>query len=436
MSKFLLDYVFPISVIEAIPQASTAFLKQVIVVAKPAGDQSGNVGDLFQCVNMTEVEARVDDAQSLLEIQELFNAGMSKVYILLANDLDIAAYLTEHGPEAYTVLITSAFSESDVATGYLPAVPAIAAELKVQDILYVAKVPGVAANSLTIALTTGGTAESEVVTKVSNVIEIQIEDGISTAAQVAAAINNPSSQAYDFIEAIVDDGDETDPQVIFSATPLDGGVDEVPPVPGTAGLAVGPFEGVVGYSSDDAEFDKTFGTASKRVGFFGSSANRAKNMFFAFGKLLSNLASWRNQQYIEMPFDDEIDELGEALSLFDDRVSFALADDEFGKRLGLFTAGGKAIAAPYILKNLRIDLQSRALQWIAQNQPAYTLTEASLLEQVLQDEVIQSYVERRLIESGSISITLVQQNFVANGTITVPTPKALWRVVNEMTETV
>jgi hypothetical protein len=154
--------------------------------------------------------------------------------------------------------------------------------------------------------------------------------------------------------------------------------------------------------------------------------------------LLGNLSNWLNQQYIEMPFDDGVNQLGQALSLFNDRVSFVMQDDEFGKRLGLFAAGGRAIVAPYILKNLRIDLQSRALQWISQNQPDYTIAEASLLEKTLQKDVIdEKYIARGWITSGSVKISVTAgSNFTALGEIEVPTPKALWRVESEMTETV
>ncbi len=137
-----------------------------------------------------------------------------------------------------------------------------------------------------------------------------------------------------------------------------------------------------------------------------------------------------------MPVDEAITLLGDAETLFDDRISFVLHDDEFGNRLGLFAAGGIAIVAPYILKNLRIDLQSRALQWITANEPQYTLKESALLETRLQQDVINQYIDvRGWITAGTIEITLVQQNFVANGDINVAQPTALWRVVNQMQET-
>jgi hypothetical protein len=113
-----------------------------------------------------------------------------------------------------------------------------------------------------------------------------------------------------------------------------------------------------------------------------------------------------------------------------------LNDDEFGKRLALFAAGGKAIVAPYILKNIRIDLQSAALSWISGNQPQYTIKEATLLEARLQEDVInQDYIDRNLITDGTIAISLVNSNFIATGSINVSEPKALWRVSNEMRQT-
>src|SRR5690606_15580524 len=178
------------------------------------------------------------------------------------------------------------------------------------------------------------------------------------------------------------------------------------------GLQVGTFDGVIGVSSSDAEFCAAQVTKTNRCAFFRKEDNGAKNMCFAFGALLSNPSNWLNQQYITMPFDDEVAGLGDANSLFVDKVSFVISDDEFGTRLALCAVQGKAIVAPYILKNLRIDIQSRALQWISGNQPQYTLKEASLLETRLQEDVINSYIDRAWIESGTVVITLVQSNFV------------------------
>jgi len=199
------------------------------------------------------------------------------------------------------------------------------------------------------------------------------------------------------------------------------------------GADFGTFGGVIGRSSTTQSWAKTFATAPKRAAFYEAGSN-AKNMIYAFGKLLSNALAWRNQQYVTMPESDAVVALGTANSLFDDKVSFVLDDAQYGSRLGLFAAGGKAIAAPYIEKDLEIQIQSAALSYISGNQPAYDLKNAGLLEDELQ-KVVDSFVDAGYIQDGKIEIKLEQDNFVASGYINIAEPKALWRVFGEMKQT-
>lgn len=69
------------------------------------------------------------------------------------------------------------------------------ATLTVQDITYTASAayPGTLGNATTVAYTAGGTAGSEVVTVSGTGISIQIQSGVSTAAQVLAAFNNKAT---------------------------------------------------------------------------------------------------------------------------------------------------------------------------------------------------------------------------------------------------
>lgn len=428
MGKILLDYVFPISVIESIPQASTAFLKQCAVVCLPKSGQEGNVGNLYECVSMTEVNARIANTNGAVdEVQELFDAGMTKVMILLANDLDLAAYMATHANKFFTLLVSSDFADEDVELTEGSA--AIAASLVKANLTFTAKAAGVGGNDLSIEFLDTVDAGEESAGVTGDKITVHIEGGVSTAQQIKDAIDD-SLSASALISVAIASGQEATAQAAFAEDDLENGADAT-----STGLEVGTYDGVVGVASTDADFAQEQGVIPKRSAWFKKSTNKGKNMFYAFGKLLSNLVNWKNQQYIVMPFNDDVDLLGEAVSLFDDKVSFVINDSEFGNMLSLFCAGGKAIVAPYILKNLRVDMQSRALQWIALNQPQYTVKEATLLEQRIQEDVIQAYVNRQWIESGVIEISLVQQNFVASGEIEVPTPKAMWRVVNEMTET-
>lgn len=426
--KFLLDYVFPISVITPTPAASTAFLKQACVVAKPKSGQEGNVGNIYECVSMTQVAARTDNTNA----QQLFNAGMSKVYVLLANDLDLTEFLSDgKGGDFWTLLISDDFDDDDINS--VIATPAVAAYVVQGDLTFTAVTPGVAGNSLDVEMLDDATANAEWAHFSGSKLTVHIESGVSTAEDIAAAVADSVSGSAKIVVTVAE-GEETTVQSAFASQDLANGADAI--TSSEVGVQVGTWDGVIGVSSADTEVCTDQAVVENRSCFFTSETNGSKNMMYAFGKLLSNASNWLNQQYITMPFDDEVDTLGEANSLFDDKVSFVLNDDEFGKRLGLFAVGGKAIVAPYILKNLRIDIQSAALTWISANQPAYTLTQASLLETRLREDVINAmYVVRGLIESGTIAITLVNDNFVATGLINVAEPKALWRVFSEMRQT-
>jgi len=308
--NILLDYFFPITAITPTPAASTAFLKQACVVVKPkTAEPAIETGVITACTSMAAVAALTDNA----EAQQLFSAGMNKVFILPMDDLDLAAALEGHESDFFTLLISSDFTKTNV----------------------------------------------------------------------------------------------------------------------TEDLDEGAFKGVVGVSDADTVYLSAQAAIENRAAFFTNTTNKAKNMFFAFGKMLSNSLNWTNQQYISMPFNDGVSNLGDAESLFDDKISFVINDAEFSNRLSLFACGGKAIVAPYIVRNLEIDLQPKALSYISGNQPTYTRKAAALLEDELQ-KVVELYIERGWIGAGKIEVKLEQSNFVASGYINIDEPKALWRIFGEI----
>jgi hypothetical protein len=431
--KFLLDYVFAISVIPSVPAASTAFLKQVLVIAKPKSGQEGNVGTVYECTTMAQVLARTDNENA----EELFSAGMSKVYVMLSDDLDVATYMEDALGDFWTVLISDDFTDADVeataATGtvtitsYANLIDAGFDTITVAGVVFTAQAGAATLGTATFRAATSNDATA---TSLAAQVNGHATAGAKVVASVVGAVVTFTSvltgkvgNTYTLV--VTDNGSSTVGATRSGAT-LTGG----------DGLSLGDFDGVVGYSTDDADVAADFGATENRSGWFTSAANGAKNMFYAFGKLLSNQLNWQNQQYITMPYDDGIDNLGEATSLYDDRVCFVLNDDEFGKRLGLFVAGGKAIAAPYIGENLRVDLQSTTLSWIAANQPTYTKTNAALLEQRLQEDVINvRYINTGWIEAGRIEVELRDTNFVAAAEIDIAEPKALWRMFGQMQST-
>lgn len=421
--KFLLDYFFPITAISPTPSASTAFLKQVCVVVKPKDSIPSDV--LTLCTTIAQVSALTDNE----DVEQLFNAGMSRVYVYTADDLDLADAMAEDGSLFFTVLISSDFADSEVlGEGEIP--DAQKASLQVQEILYTAKTAGTAGNSISITYTDTATAGSESASATGSAITVEIDSTTSTATQVAAALQ-ASAPVMALIDYAIDTGQGAVAQETFATDNLEGGTNNST---ATIPMDLGVFNGVVGLASTDDSFLEDQAVIENRCAFKSTSGNGSKSLFFAFGKLLSNALSWRNQQYITMPLSDDVDTLGEANEYFDSKISFVISDSEFGNRLALFACGSKAIVAPYITKNLEIDIQSAALSYISGNQPGYTKTQAALLEDELQ-KVIDLYIERALIELGVIEVELEQSNFVASGYINMSEPKALWRIFGELRQT-
>lgn len=431
MAKILLDYFFPITSIEPTPQVATGFLKQALLVVKPITPGVG-VGVITLCTSYAAVQALTNNT----EAQQLFNAGMNKVYVLLVDDLELAASLDGRG-EFYTVLISSDFSTADISatpatgvitiTSYANLVSGTDDAITVGGTVFTAQVGAAVEGESTFQAATSNNA-----TAASLAAQINAHAVASTkvvASVLGAVVTLTAVYDGSLGNAITLTYTDNDTNIGATLSGITGGH-----LMGGDGLYLGTFTGVVGVSSTDDSFLATQAAIENRAAFHTTSGNKAKNMLYAFGKMLSNALNWRNQQYIQMPVADDTDTLGEANALFDDKVNFVLSDDEFGNRLGLFAAGGKAIVSPYIKRNLELDFQSAALSYISGNQPAYTNTQAALLEDELKN-VIQSYIDREWITAGTVSIVLDQGNFVASGEINISEPKALWRIFAEMRQT-
>lgn len=415
MAKILLDYFFPITAISPTPQASTAFLKQVLAVVKPKVGVTP--GTIALATSPAQVAALTDNT----DVLQLFSGGLSRVYVLPVNNLNLASILAAGGSQFYTLLISSDFTDDDIISSQASLVKA--------NLTFTAKIAGFEGNDIEIEFLDTGVAGSEVVTVVGKKITVSMDGGVSTATQLKTAID-AKAEAAALITVAIAPGQGSTAQAAFAVDNLEGGDD----------INVGAWKGVIGLRSDDLDFLAEQAVIENRVAFYDIDANAAKNMFYAFGKLLSNPTNWTNQQYITLPFASDVDELGEAENLFDLKISFGMSDDEFGNRLALFAAGGKAIVAPYITKNLEVDLQSRALSYVSANQPAYTLKQAALLEDELQKVISgepgnPGYIGRQWIEAGTVEIRLEQQNFVASGYINISEPNAMWRIFGEIRQT-
>jgi hypothetical protein len=309
MSDILLDYVFEVDIQEPLPIADVSVLHSVAVVVKA----KDGVSDTFASItNPSQIANYTDNT----DIIQLFNAGMSKIYLVLwdGDDVsDLAGILGANKDKFLTLLVSSDYAESDYGNIY------------------------------------------------------------------------EAIKSYNF---------------------------------------------VLGKAFVNIETAKIYALKTRHIAFLTSNSTLDGNMFYAFGKLLSAL-EWNNQQYIECPNNDLITDLNVAKNYSDDRLSFVLTSATYQNRLAFFVAGGQAIAGPYIIENLKIDMQASALKYINTNRPDYTITQAVLLQNELQ-KVIDGYIEQELLSGGTVEIELVNENFVANGNVSVPQPMALWGVKVEL----
>lgn len=428
----LLDYAFPIQAIEALAEPSTAYLNRVCVVAKPKSGQEANVGTIYQCLSMIDVAVRTNNTNA----QQLFNAGLTQVYILLANDLDLATFLATEN-RFFTLLPSDDFNKDDITANQAQGVFTVSDythftqsgidTITINGVVLTAQTTPVIAGDATFQAATSNNATASsivaqinahatlknivIATAVNNVITVKAKEAGSAGNLITAVYTNNGGTAGGEWTGLV-------------SGKLSGG----------DGLFLGTWNGVVGVSSDDVAFLEAQAVISKRTAFFGNATNGAKSMFFAFGKLLSS-ATWRNQQYVEMPVNDGIDTIAEALNLYNSKISFVLNSIQYGNRLALFTNNRKAIVAPYLSELFQIMMQGWGVGYIAENQPAYTILQASLLEDYLAGEADKTFVQTNLIESVSVQISLVENNFTASGSLQIAEPKALWRVNSVLTET-
>ena len=108
MSNLLLDYAFKVSSVTPTPAASTGFLKKMCVVVKPK-DGGVTTGVLTSCTTQTAIALLTNN----VEAQQALNAGLSSVYILPMDDLNLATALEGHDTDFFTIAISSDFDDEN-----------------------------------------------------------------------------------------------------------------------------------------------------------------------------------------------------------------------------------------------------------------------------------------------------------------------------------
>lgn len=199
------------------------------------------------------------------------------------------------------------------------------------------------------------------------------------------------------------------------------------------GLDVTGFDGVIAAAFGDKTKAETYAAEKNHCAFLDATSPKSYGMYYAFANLLSG-TYWRDQQYIQVTSNDvtTVADLGEAETLFTDKISFYLGDDQYGKRLGFFGAGGLAITQHYINEEIKRITQSTGVNYLALNQPRNISISRILLENALQDKVDEYKLPpyQYLDPAGINEIVLTTSNeaFVLNGQMTTRVAEPIWRV--------
>lgn len=114
---------------------------------------------------------------------------------------------------------------NDIQIAYEEFDAAIPASRQIQDIEFTSKLEGTLGNVTSIEYIGGGTAGSEVVNVIGDKIQVQIEDGVSTADQIRIAIGL-NGTAFALVDGI-STGTGLEPQTLQAETFLLGGTDAV-----------------------------------------------------------------------------------------------------------------------------------------------------------------------------------------------------------------
>lgn len=194
--------------------------------------------------------------------------------------------------------------------------------------------------------------------------------------------------------------------------------------------------GVIGAVFTDRTKAKAYAVKERQcAGYSQDNTKKVGILTFAFSKMLSNQVAWRDQQYAKYSGDPiwAASDVGTADALFNDRVTFYLADDDEGTCLGFFGAGGKSITYYYIAEEIKKVTQSTAAVYISTNMPMNTLKMRMLLQNQLQ-AVIDGYETKNYLDDefdNEIEVSRSNKQFFVNGRMEIKQAEPIWRMAIE-----
>jgi hypothetical protein len=199
-------------------------------------------------------------------------------------------------------------------------------------------------------------------------------------------------------------------------------------------INIGTFRGVAASNLTNLNSAGAFAMGLNQTASCNSTAN---DLAYLFALLLSE-NSWNNLQAVQTPngsplassFDD----------YFDKKISFIGTDKISGvhKVCGFF-CGGRPIITPYIMEQLKVELQDKWQAYLVKNSPNVSELNCAKIQSYLYDEVLINYIQTdeyasRPLTYANIKVYVENNDFAGLCDIEISKITAWWRLLTTITE--
>lgn len=201
-----------------------------------------------------------------------------------------------------------------------------------------------------------------------------------------------------------------------------------------ATLAKGNFKGVVGANIATLLNSTTFANQPNQVASCNANAN---DLSYLFGLLLAQ-NDWSNLQAVVVPLANPIKSTYD--DYFDKKISFIGTDKISGihKVCGFF-CGGRPIVTPYIMEQLKNQLQDEWQAYLVRNSPSVSGLNCAKIQSYLYDEVLDNYIQTeeyntRPLVYANIKVYMENDDFAGKCDIEISKITAWWRLLTTIIE--
>jgi hypothetical protein len=201
-----------------------------------------------------------------------------------------------------------------------------------------------------------------------------------------------------------------------------------------ADINIGTFRGVVASNLNNISSASSFAKGMNQVASCNETAN---DLAYLFALLLSDI-NWSNQQAVQTPIGSPIASTFD--DYFDRKLSFIGTDkiSNIHKVCGFF-CGARPIITPYIMEQLKVELQDKWQAYLVKNSPNVSELNCAKIQSYLYEDVLANYIQtdeyaNRPLVSADIKVYMENNDFAGMCDIEISKLTAWWRLLTTITE--